>query len=274
MSDFREIIECLCNSPQRIKILDALGDARMDVREVMEALDSPRSTVQRNLSVLEEQGWVERTGSGYTATTVGELLCTEFVEMGETATKIERMAPFLNTVDAPGEVAVDRLSDVLVTTPEPTRPYSPRKRLLQIFEEEVDCVQGLLPVVSSLSVEEARRADADGEPNGEYVISLAAFDALHDQYAGEGVDGPEIDLPARIDVRVYDGDLPYGLFVSDDALALAAYDELGRMQALIDSTDVTTIEWGERVYEAYRRQSTRPSETATPSVADNGELVE
>jgi predicted transcriptional regulator len=273
MSEFREIVECLCNSPQRLEILDVLGDARMDVREVMEALDSPRSTVQRNLSVLEEQGWVERTGSGYTATTVGELLCTEFVGMGETATKIERMAPFLNTVDAPGEVAVDRLSDVLVTTPEPTRPYSPRMRLLQVFEE-VDYVRGLLPVVSSLSVEEARRADADGEPNGEYVVSSAAFDALHDQYAGEGVDGTEIDPPANIDIWVYDGDLPYGLFVSDDALALAAYDEFGRMQALIDSADVTTIKWGKRVYEAYRRQSTPPSEAATPSVAGDRELVE
>ena len=31
MSEFREIIECLCDSPQRLEILDALGDARMDV---------------------------------------------------------------------------------------------------------------------------------------------------------------------------------------------------------------------------------------------------
>ena len=116
MDEFREIIECLCNSPQRIKILDALDDTRMDVREVMEALDSPRSTVQRNLSVLEEQGWVETAGSGYTTTTVGELLRAEFVGMGETATKIERMAPFLNTVDEPAEVAIGQLSDMLVTT--------------------------------------------------------------------------------------------------------------------------------------------------------------
>lgn len=273
MEDFRETIECLCNSPQRLKILDALDGAWMDVREVMGALDSPRSTVQRNLSVLEEQGWVETAGSRYTTTTVGELLRAEFVGMGEIATKIEQMAPFLNTVDAPAEVAVDQLSDVLVTTPKPTRPHSPRKRLLRTFEE-VDCVRGFLPVVSSLSVEEAHRADAGSEPNGEYVVSSAAFDALHDQYASEGVEGVEIDPPAHIDVRVYDGDLPYGLFVSDDALALAAYDEFGRIQVLVDSTSETTIEWGERVYEAYRRQSTRSHETATPSVAGDGELAE
>ena len=273
MDDPRETIECLCNSPQRLKILDALNDTRMDVREVMAALESPRSTVQRNLSVLEDRGWVEATDSGYTATTVGELLRAEFVGMRETASKIERMAPFLNTVDAPAEVAVDQLSDVLVTTPEPTRPHSPRKRLLAIFEE-IDCVRGFLPVVSSLSVKEARRADAECEPNGEYVISSAAFDTLHDQYADEGVDGVEIDSPAHIEVRVYDGNLPYGLFVSDEALALAAYDEFGRIQVLVDSTSETTIEWGEQVYEAYRRQSTRTHETATPPVAGDGELAE
>jgi predicted transcriptional regulator len=273
MDDLRETIECLCNSPQRLKILDVLDGAWMDVREVMAALDSPRSTVQRNLSVLEEQGWVETAGSRYTTTTVGELLCAEFVEMNEIATKIERMAPFLNAVDAPAEVAVDQLSDVLVTTPEPTRPHSPRKRLSAIFEE-ADCVCGFLPVVSSLSVEEARRADAGSEPDSEYVVSSAAFDTLHDQYASEGVEGAEIDPPAHIDVRVYNGDLPYGLFVSDDALALAAYDEFGRIQVLVESTSGTTIEWGERVYEAYRRLSIRPHETDTPSVADDGELAE
>ena len=273
MYDFRETIECLCNSPQRLKILDALDSTRMDVREVMEALDSPRSTVQRNLSVLEERGWVETAGSGYTTTTVGELLRAAFVGMGETVTKIERMAPFLNTVDAPAEVAVDQLSDVLVTTPELTRPHSPRKRLLRIFEE-VDCVRGFLPVVSSLSVEGARRADDGSEPNGEYVVSSAAFDALHDQYAGERAEEAEIDPPAHIDVRVYDGDLPYGLFVSDGALALAAYDEFGRIQVLVDSINETTIEWGEQVYEAYRRQSARPHEIATSSVASGEELAE
>jgi len=248
------------------------GGTRMDVCELMEALDSPRSTVQRNLSVLEEQGWVETAGSGYATTTVGKLLRAEFVEMGETATKIERMAPLLNTMDEPAEVAVDQLSDVLVTTPEPIRPHSPRNRLMAIFEE-AGCVRGLLPVVSSLSVEEARRADAGSEPNGKYVISSAAFDALHDQYAGEGV-GEGVDPPAHIDVRVYDGDLPYGLFVSNDALALAAYDEFGRIQALVDSTSETTVEWGEQVYEAYRRQSTQHHETTTPSVAGDGELAE
>ena len=131
-----------------------------------------------------------------------------------------------------------------------------------------------MPVVFSLSVEEARRADAGSEPNGEYVISSAAFDALRDQYAGEGVAGAEVDPPAHIDVRVYDGDLPYGLFVSNDALTLAAYDEFGRIRVLVDSTNETTIEWGERVYEAYRRQSTRPHKTATQSVADDGQPAE
>jgi predicted transcriptional regulator len=253
-------------------MLDALDGTRMDVREVMEALDSPRSTAQRNLSILEERGWVETAGSGYTTTIVGKLLRAEFLGMGETAAKIERMAPFLNTADEPAEVAVDQLSDVLVTTPEPTRPHSPRKRLLAIFEE-ADCVRGFLPVVSSLSVEKSRRADASSEPNDEYVISSAAFDALHDQYV-KNVDGTEIDPPVHIDVRVYDGDLPYGLFVSDGALAIAAYDEFGRIQVLVDSTSETTSEWGERMYEAYRRQSTRFHETATPSVSGNGELAE
>lgn len=87
-------MECLCNSPQRLRILDVLDDTQMDVRDLMEALNSPRSTVQRNLTVLEERDWIEDRCSGYTTTTIGRLLREEFVSMSETTDTIKRMAPF------------------------------------------------------------------------------------------------------------------------------------------------------------------------------------
>ena len=204
MSGICESIECLCNSPQRLKILSTLEETQMDVRELMEVLDSPRSTIQRNLRILEERSWIERAGSGYTTTTVGDLLCTSLVEMSDTITKIECMEKFLNTLDTPMEVNIDRLDNVIVTTPEQNRPHFPRKRLTTLFGE-AECVRGFLPVVSSLSVEESRHVDASSEPKGEYVVSSAAFDALHQQYTDGGINEGKIDPPAHIDIWVYDG---------------------------------------------------------------------
>ena len=72
---------------------------------------------------------------------------------------------------------------------------------------------------------------------------------------------------------MYEGTLPYGLFVSDEQLALAAYDEigLGRIEAVVESTSEETIEWAEREYEEYRSQSIQPHETERSSVAGDVE---
>ncbi len=46
MNDICEAMECLCNSSQRLRILDMLDEAEMDVRDLMDALGSSRTTVQ------------------------------------------------------------------------------------------------------------------------------------------------------------------------------------------------------------------------------------
>lgn len=55
--------------------------------------------------------------------------------------------------------------------------------------------------------------------------------------------------------------LPCGLFVSNSWLGLVAYDDLGRIQALVESTDKRSIDWGDRLYESYRSQSTGLTQT-------------
>lgn len=260
-------LEFLCNSPQRLQILDVLDDTQMDVRDVMEAVDGSRSTVQRNLSVLEQRGWVNEASAGYTTTTVGRLLCEEFVAVSESADTIMRMAPFFEIVDNPEKIDVKRLTDALVMTPDLGQPTSLMNRLFNIFEE-ADHVRGFLPVVSSLSVELSRRAAATGDsvPECDYIISSDAFDTLRQQFGNDGADGGEINPPDHISLQVYGGSLPYGLFVSDEQLALAAYDEIGRIEAVVESTSEDTIEWGERKYEEYRHQSTQLHETERSSV--------
>lgn len=118
MKGICDTIECLSNSPQRVEILDALDGKHTDLRDLKTELDSPRTTLQRNLSVLEEHGWVEKTPSGYTTTTVGCLLLGEAMSMSEATEMIQRIAPFLDAVDAPSKIDIQQLNDPLVTTSE------------------------------------------------------------------------------------------------------------------------------------------------------------
>ena len=65
---------------------------------------------------------------------------------------------------------------------------------------------------------------------------------------------------------MYEGDLPYGLIISKTDIVLIAYDDIGRMQAVVESDSIETIEWGEQVYKKYRDQSRRLCEADLPSL--------
>ena len=271
MNKLCEAINCLSDSPQRLQILDALDGAYADPRDLKAELDSPRSTLQRNLSVLDEWGWIEKTPSGYTTTTTGCLLREEVVGMNETAETIQRMAPFLDAVDECSEIDIQRLNDPLVMTPDPAQPDMPMRRLFEIFED-ADSVRGFIPVVPYFVAELFTHTDRNIDKH-EYIVSDDTFDALDEEFPDEQISGSEKDQSARITIRLYEDTLPYGLFISTERLALTAYDENGRIQALVESTNEEAIEWGERMYEVYRGQSTQPDETYTSPETIDAELV-
>lgn len=251
-------------------MLDILDGTQMDVRDLMSTLDSSRSTVQRNLTVLKKQGLVEETCTGYAATTIGGLLREEFARANETTAVIRRMASFFEAVDAPPEIPIGALTDALVTTPDPTQPNAPTKRLYEAFDG-ADSVRGFVPVVSCFMAELFRNADRTIVEH-EYILSPDVFDTLHEQYPDEWLDASGRNHSFRLKIQLYDGDIPYGLFVSEGRLALAAYDEVGRMQALVESTTEEAVEWGERMYETYKSQSAEPGRDV-PHVTHDAELV-
>ena len=254
MNDLCGSIVCLSKSPQRLQALDALRDTQMDLRDLMDVLDCPRTTLQRNLSLLEERGWIENTASGYATTTTGGLVLTKFAQINETVETIETLTPFLNATDAAAEIDVDHLEDPRVTTPRPGRPNAPTKRLFESFTG-ADRVRGFLPTVSSLLVE-LSITDEYGAIEQEYVISREGLDALYEQYTDEPTDATETDRSAaHIEIRVYEENLPYGLFVSGNRLAIAGYDKVGRIEALVESTSEKSVAWGREMHETYREQS-------------------
>jgi predicted transcriptional regulator len=273
MNNLSNLIDCFCNSPQRLRILVVLDGRQMDVRDLMSALDCSRSAIQRNLTVLKKQDLVEETRSGYTTTTIGDFLRNEFARANETTAAIRRMTPFFEAVDAPPEIAIGKLTDALVTTPDPAQPNAPTQRLFSTFTG-ADRLYGFVPVVSGLIVEAFQGMTEDDTTSHEYVLSRASFDAIRTQCSNERTDVSETIFPERTEVSVYEGNIPYGLFVSGNRLALTAYTEVGRVQALVESTREEAIKWGERMYETYRDQSVEPQATDIPTTAHDAELVE
>lgn len=133
MFHLREEVKRLCNSPQRVQILDALDDCEKDVRTLISELDSPRSTVQRNLSILEEQRWIERGSEGYSTINVGDLLCSELERLNEIARTTTRLRPFFENADITPNFDVQMFTNSDLVTPDPSNPNAPMERLLNRF---------------------------------------------------------------------------------------------------------------------------------------------
>ncbi|WP_330631398.1 helix-turn-helix transcriptional regulator [Halocatena halophila] len=263
INDVWNCIERLSNSVQRIRVLAALIDTHADLRELMDGLTIPRTTLQRNLSLLEEHNWIKRDSSGYTTTTRGRLLVDAFIEMLEKFQRIDALSPFLAEVDHSRAIDISQLNDIRVTVPEPNQPHAPMSRLFDSFNRAKH-IRGCLPFVSWLLIEYSPTVDEISAVSHEYVVSRTALETLDTQYTTGCADIGETN-GVDINVYVFEDDLPYGLFISEDGLILAAYNEIGRIQALVESEHETAIEWGRQTYETYRQQSQQLRESDIPT---------
>lgn len=262
-----ESISTLYNAPQRLHILSTLDDAQMDVRDLMTALDSPRSTIQRNLGRLEGERWIRSTDSGYTTTKVGSLLCESAEKMNTEIKTILHLAPFLRNINNISNIDVNLLSDSVVTTPDPDQPDRPRRRLFEAFDG-VDIVQGFAPVISYTTAELFVYKSTTIDQH-EYVLAEDAFHTLSDQYTHEQTNDFWSNYHDCLTVRVYDGSIPFGLFVSPKKVVLTAYNGNSRIGALVESNSEEAIEWGNQMYTSYKSQSSTILEKTATSRPDS-----
>lgn len=257
-----DCVECLGNSFQRVQVLASLNDTTADLRELKDELAIPRTSLQRNLSVLEQRGWIKRTAPGYTTTSRGRLLTNVFIEMLEKVHRIESLASFLDEVDLSTVIDINRWGEFIVTVPDPRQPHAPMIRLFDIFET-TEHMRAFSPVVPGLLT---KRYHQPREVTGEheFIFSKNSLEEQQNMDTDKLSEKIEIEQTTRFDILIYDGEFPYGLFVCEDTVALAAYNSLSRIQALVESKSETTISWGERMYETYRRKSEHLRETDRP----------
>lgn len=256
MSELSDTMQYLCNSSQRIRILNALDNTNLDLRDLMAELESPRSTLQRNLSTLEERGWIEETQAGYKVTTAGVFIREKATAVDEMFETINEIAPFLSAIDDPATLDINQLKDTQLIVPAPSQPNAPIERLLNTFEE-TDHVRGCLPVVSWILSEIFIYKFLDDTHSYEYIFSKKALESLRGHSSTSGREISQINRQTLSDLYVYTDELPYGLFITDDRLVLIAYTAVGRIHAMIESANETTIEWGEEMFDQYKQQSNR-----------------
>jgi len=245
-----DCLECLCGSPQRVTLLEVLSGAEIDLRSLVDELNSPRTTVQRNVSLLERHGWIERRSGGYATTQIGQSLLDVFTETLESIDRLNTLSPFFDVVDSPLHLDIGEFDKPSVTVPDHGRPHLPMNRLVKTLDTAV-YRRGFLPVVSQMLVQHVGQADVLDLTDSEVILSRETVGALLERQPTD-----EERATKGVEIIVYEDELPYGSLIFEDRLLLAGYDDMGRIQALVESDSPRAIEWANGVYEKYRREST------------------
>lgn len=248
-----EQLSFLARSPNRVSVLEALNRRPRSRNELLSLIDTSRPTLVRVLSDFESYGWIERTDSEYTTTPVGSAVAEAFSRALETVSTVDRLRGLLTSVpDDVLTVDVEAFSDATVTTAAPGVPFRPVQRLVELADASTTFREFNRSSIGCLcDTELSGLLSGDGRVT--VVYGSAVVESLvtsSDNWFGEAI------RTGRVDVFVHD-DLPFGLSLFDDRVALAGYDETtGAPTTLVDTDAVEVRRWAEAVYETYRQEAT------------------
>jgi predicted transcriptional regulator len=132
-----ENIELLARSAHRVRILDLLCEhGSLEKHALGSELDASRTTVGRNLSALEEQGWIRRTNAHCEITRQGELVAEAFGDLVETVEMTGTLNSFLQWIpDGSLDLDLRLLRDADIVLAKPGDPRSMINRHVQTIKE-------------------------------------------------------------------------------------------------------------------------------------------
>jgi len=226
---------------RREPLLRALRSTPATPGDLTESVDLSRSTVHRALNSLEEHDLVERFDGEYYLTIPGEVVAEEAAEFATRARTAMTLEPFLNTIDMNG-IPVEHFVDARITRRKPRQPHASLQRIIDLIEVS-GSLRMLSTVISPIYVDLGYREMMDGM-NIEAVFDRQAMEIMLTEY---GEKAYETVTTGHFDLYVHDG-LPFELFLFDEKMGMAAHDENGIAQVLVESEAEPAIEWAEDIY--------------------------
>ncbi|MFC5367860.1 helix-turn-helix transcriptional regulator [Salinirubrum litoreum] len=258
---------------KRAESLSALRDGPLARHELQDRLGVSRTTVHRIVSALEDDGLLVRDDDGYELTGFGHTTARAVDEYRETITAAERLQPLLDCLPTTFDVPVRAFSDARLTTQQPGNPYAPVERFVGCLRES-----GSLRGIDTTSIApiyvDAIRAEILAGMTTDVVYLPSVVTSIVEAYPDDVARAVE---SGELTLRTHD-DLPCGLAIFDDRVALGGYDpETGMLRAFADTDDPEARAWALDVYDDYVSAGTvfyGPNDTEPGLVsieADGGE---
>jgi predicted transcriptional regulator len=234
---------------KRSRLLELLREEPRTTAELEATLDLSRSTIHRTTTAFRGEGLVRKTGERFALTGFGEVAAAEVTGYRERFETASRLAPFLTTADSDVVPPLESFADAEVVAPDSRRAHAPAGRIA----DRIDATSSLRMfsgVVSPVYLERLSRQVRQGM-EAEAVFDARAVEILFSEYREEI---REAVRTGRFEVLVND-ECPFGLFVFDGVVGLAAHDDQGIQRAYVETDDPDALAWGESIYERVRDDS-------------------
>jgi predicted transcriptional regulator len=248
-SDAIETLQFLAGSRVRIRLLSTLREQQADARTLVDTLDVPHSTVQRNLNKLEARGWIDVTlDRSYYATPVGELVLDALDGLLGTVESLDGLAAFVDCVsfDQFG-FDIERLSDATVVVADEETPSAPLNEFVRLLDE-ADGFTLLAPHWNPAYREIVARQLREDTGDAEILTERTQKELLTDGSVGTLTDLQDDD---NLTVRLSDDRLSLGVGFVGDEVALAGYRE-GNLHAMVTTDDEAVLAWASQFLDAVR----------------------
>lgn len=239
----------LARSETRVGVLRAIEERPRDRRELATATDTPRSTLGRTLSQLEDRGWIERNGRLYETTTAGSLVVEQFLPLLDTVTVLQTLGDgveFLPLDEA--DLDVRNLADARLVTPtemDPTAPFEYGVERLR-DADRFRCVALSAP---PRYVEAIHEGVMTGHFTAECVLAGAYLDEMRD---GDGIAERWQEIAAsESTVRRYEGSLSFVVLVLDEIVHLWLCDGEGQSLGLVETENPEILSWANTTVNQY-----------------------
>ena len=239
----------------RHRYLEALT-APKEKRELIGAVDKPRSTVDRDVRLLDEAGAVERDAGRYRLTAFGRLVLESVSTTFEVFTAICRAEAVVDAMPTTAMVPPELFVDATVIAAE---EHAPAEVIRETSDRvhEATAVDALVPVVHPLHVDRFCAVLEDGAEVDRFdlVFTSAVVSELIRSYETPFRTLITDDTTRLFEVR----SLPYGLFhlerSGESEVVVLAYESGSPAGAIVSSTEFA-IEWAEETVDRFRSKGT------------------
>lgn len=240
---------------RRSSILSQLVTAPARKPELVDVLDSSRSTIDRAIDELTAIDCVRKDDGEYIATTAGQLALQTHDQYECVTDAIAATTEFANYLPDDAPLSTDLLDGASITMSSDHAPDQALSPSNELFKRATQ-MRGLAPVVLSFYPSHIADQLATTDLTVEIVASTDVINTLPSL--------PQLGETSLTDtdgLSLYEAgeELPYALWLMDtpesDYAGITAYDAGGVVGVLINESRAA-VEWAEVQYEQYRASAT------------------